>query len=360
MLPPTHIQVPCERTDHYVLLDKTGGDTPSGGMMYLPFFVALLAAYLATIVNTRPSLSPPLKHSQRLCTDHGIVSQHNSLLPQSICPGSWTKSLGRQAFVALDDDGSSSDSFTHLWLVEKDSSTLADADFVLFAWEHIEDAGHFLTAGTWLDRFYSALSQYHEQHFSLSRDLFRLGTRGLLHGFRQFFFHSFSTDDNALSGRVKSNVEIIMSDQTFAVARIDSIATLLTLSTYVPRDTRLVRLLPQQGASNELTPLAKQLHNHTLPRPRFIPPLHSLLYSSALTKEALRGDARILTGEDLQGQRIPELHPANTWNTRHSATYGARAAGTWLRERMQRDLSSVSGSCTEWKYHPEYAPNIVW
>lgn len=172
----------------------------------------------------------------------------------------------------------------------------------------------------------------------------------------------------ALSSMLKEQAAIETLTPSYAIVHIDSTAALLELSTHLPADTRLARLprwsLPlvnhsSTAAAAAAEPASKRMFHN----PRYIPPLHALLFSPALDIEALRADARVLTGEDQDGQVLDDGDGDGAlqhWNSRHSATWGSRTAAAWIRKRMQRDLAAIGGKCDEWTYDEYFAPNVVW
>lgn len=175
----------------------------------------------------------------------------------------------------------------------------------------------------------------------------------------------------------KTSISIEKMTSTYAIVHVESTAALIELSTQLPADTRMVRLpswsLPIVNASRPaaVDASAESLKKPKFHKPRYIPPIHALLFSSALDIEALRADARVLTGEDQDGQIIAASEEEEAkqegsdaalqhWNSRHSATWGSRTAAEWIRQRMQRDLSTVGAKCEAWSYDPYFAPNVVW
>lgn len=170
------------------------------------------------------------------------------------------------------------------------------------------------------------------------------------------------------SSLLKEQAGIEALTPSYAIVHVDSTAALLELSTHLPADTRLARLprwsLPlvnhsSTAAAAAAEPASKRMFHN----PRYIPPLHALLFSPALDIEALRADARVLTGEDQDGQVLDDGDGDGAlqhWNSRHSATWGSRTAAAWIRRRMQRDLAAIGGKCDEWTYDEYFAPNVVW
>ncbi|MCO5590227.1 hypothetical protein L7F22_044196 [Adiantum nelumboides] len=154
--------------------------------------------------------------------------------------------------------------------------------------------------------------------------------------------------------------EVMQMEATYAIIRMNSLQDLLILSLHLQRDTRITQLtaIPRVDTLNV---------NVTLPKPKFNPPLHALLFSDTLDVPQLREDARILSGEDEAGQWIPSgslddsllSSPSNHWHSRHSATQEARLAGAWIRARLSRYLAPLDGRCIEWNYDDSFAPNIV-
>ncbi|EST06860.1 Peptidase M28 [Kalmanozyma brasiliensis GHG001] len=127
-------------------------------------------------------------------------------------------------------------------------------------------------------------------------------------------------------------------------------SALATIDHHTTFDTRLQRLVFQ--------PLSSFSTLTDKPEPKYNKPKHnshvaSILSSSAFNASRIESDLRILTGESAQPSEIGE------WHSRHSATYGARLAGRWLKSQMEASLSAVNGSCEFWSYSPFFAPNIV-
>lgn len=145
------------------------------------------------------------------------------------------------------------------------------------------------------------------------------------------------------------SMQLLRAHDASLLVAVDS-QTLSTIDHHTTFDTRLQRLV-----FHLLSTLSTSTDK---PEPKYKKPKHnshiaSLLSSPAFNASRIEQDLRILTGESTQPSSIGE------WHSRHSATYGARLAGRWLKTQMEASLSPVNGSCEFWTYSPFFAPNLV-
>lgn len=93
----------------------------------------------------------------------------------------------------------------------------------------------------------------------------------------------------------------------------------------------------------------------TFPTPRLDARLSTLLHSPHLSTPSLNSTVRVLTGEDQSS-----VAPSQRWQTRHSATHGARMAAQWILAQAREALRAVPGAQCELElYLDGFAPNIV-
>lgn len=280
------------------------------------------------------------------------------------CPDAHAVYLGSQSHSSLDNQDEPA--LLDVWKVaasSSDGATESQApEDVLLAWERLDDGRPVSDAATWADRMrvlFVSTSQPDEEHrkvplrFQSSSSPWK---RGMRSAWDELIGDQPSLNSKGLEALhvAQTSARLLSLQPTYAVLRMPSLHSLLALSMLLPRDTRISRLVAQPESRLHQRQSRNESH---LPAPRYLPPLHALLFSKTLSVEALRADARILTGEDAKGQRSFSLE--SNWYSRHSATYGARIAAAWIRARMQHDLAGVGGTCSEWAYDSEFAPNVV-
>ena len=84
-----------------------------------------------------------------------------------------------------------------------------------------------------------------------------------------------------------------------------------------------------------------------------------LLKSPLLDKEEIRSTVRVLSGENQSAEARADKK-FQTWDTRHSATTGARSAASWIKSEMQDALKTLPNArCKFWEYSVYYSPDVI-
>lgn len=315
-------------------------------------WLALLCVQVA--LSAEQDAQPCIEEANVLTTADGQVPVWPSTVP--LCASSTIVSLGQQSYyVAKEGAATAEKQVIHLWQPTAKQSALLSGNrqsdtpqHVFLAWERL-DIGPDHDTTPWADRMQAVL-----QHGTMAGDVQPRAQKPLKHDHAE-------VHPAALLPRP----EVLALHDTFAIVRVQSTKQLLNLSLLLPRDSRMARLSPAQPA----VPSLSNDNESDLPaEPRFNPALHALTLSDTLSVPRLREDARVLTGEDARGQRIPTNEmddallssPSSHWHSRHSATSEARLAAAWIRARMERDLAPLHGAgCQEWVYDVNYAPNVI-
>lgn len=139
-------------------------------------------------------------------------------------------------------------------------------------------------------------------------------------------------------------------DSSLLVAVTDR--SLSTIDMHATFDTRLERLFFRPIATLGDDDIEKP--EPTFKKPKYNSVVAKIASSSALNPARIVKDLRILTAED------PQPRDPGKWYSRHSATYGARLAGAWIKQQLEQSLAPLNGSsCDYFEYSPYFAPNIV-
>lgn len=283
-----------------------------------------------------------------LQSPQSFITTQDAAMPMPMCAGSKMDWFGEQTYYVEEKVENLAHAFekkrVHIWkeqITQNDHEQVTKNDhiYAFLAWERLDlpFSGQNINGTSWNDRIMHAID-------------FSQKSTTPNHDAQKAFRPSSSTQ----------KYEIVQMEPTYTIVRMNSLQDLLQLSLHLPRDTRIAQLtaIPQFDNIPQ---------NTTLPKPKFNPPLHALLFSDTLSIPQLREDARILSGEDEAGQWIPSgllddsllSSPSNHWHSRHSATQEARLAGAWIRARLSHYLAPVDGRCIEWNYDDGFAPNIV-
>lgn len=288
---------------------------------------------------------------QECMQDTSFLISHDAAMPLSTCTGSKMDWFGEQTYYAEERESSlNQKKHIHLWKQVPQASTQSDPIYAFLAWEHLDIpfSGQIINGTRWNDRTMQAIRSASKMQDNPPQSNPNYNPKAQ----KAFEYHNVNPNQ----------FEIMQMQATYAIIRMKSIQQLLNLSLHLPKDTRITQLntipKPFEDQSSE---------NVTLPKPKFIPPLHALLFSDTLDVPQLRQDARILSGEDEAGQYIPSgalddsllSSPSTHWHSRHSATQEARLAGAWIRARLSHYLAPLDGRCIEWNYDDAFAPNII-
>ncbi|CDU25240.1 related to aminopeptidase [Sporisorium scitamineum] len=213
----------------------------------------------------------------------------------------------------------------------KSMSTTQDgpAEVVLFKQEAVENDLQNALASTWKNRALEALSP-------------QASTAEAASGQMAF---QLSTAQPSAAPKI-----ISAHDSSLLVAVTDQ--SLSTIDQHATFDTRLERLVFRSTSSLSDDEIEKP--EPSFKKPKYHCVIAKIASSSALNPARILKDLRILTGED------PQPRDPGKWHSRHSATYSARLAGTWIKSQLEQSLAPLNGStCDFFEYSPYFAPNVV-